>query len=143
MQVLWSQHRKQATMFRKSNELTSHSGFSHKKCFTAAALLARLNAWGKDVSWTQIDASTQTSTRTISWSWSWSRGRCRRARRRRPNGTKLDVRENHMAMSLSRLDIFGDTRVSRARTTQGTWVRRVNRISGIQPQHVGIVIVPQ
>jgi len=48
-----------------------------------------------------------------------------------------------MGICLSRLHIRGLAGVSRAVSTQGTRVGGIHRVSGIQPQHVGVVVIPE
>jgi hypothetical protein len=48
-----------------------------------------------------------------------------------------------MCISLFRLDIVRFARLTRAVPAEGTCVSGVNGVSGIQPQHVGEVVIPQ
>merc|ERR1712232_403521 len=59
------------------------------------------------------------------------------------NGAKLDAREFHVGVSLIHLNICRHTRVSAASATVCTWVGGAHWVSGVQPEHVCIVIIPQ
>jgi len=48
-----------------------------------------------------------------------------------------------MSIGLLRLDILWLTRVRRASTPHCAWVSGANWVSGVQPQHVGVVVIPQ
>jgi len=59
------------------------------------------------------------------------------------NRAKLDVGEDHVGFGLFRLHISGNSGCRRACTTLCARIGRIHRVCGIQPQHVGIVVIPQ
>merc|ERR1712087_209980 len=59
------------------------------------------------------------------------------------NRSEPDVGEDDTGISLLLLDICWDTRVSAASASGSTWISGVNRVRGIQPEHVGIVVIPE
>merc|ERR1712070_978472 len=61
----------------------------------------------------------------------------------RSDGAELDVREFHCGTCLVNLHIFWGTGVSAAWTTVRARLAAVHRVSGVQPEHVCVVVIPQ
>lgn len=57
-------------------------------------------------------------------------------------GAELDVGEGDGGVGELGLDLFGNTRVGRARATLVTGARAVSWVGGVEPEHVCVVVIP-
>lgn len=60
----------------------------------------------------------------------------------RADGADLDVGEDDVGVGGLGLDIGGNARVSAASTASGAGAGLVGRVGGVEPEHVGVVVIP-